>query len=497
MCRFRLFVYGVRKTMRKIQLIVAVAGVTLIALGLQYVGAANGDNLRQIIADRTGTACVSYNAAGDHGSVGVGIAFDGIKLLISCYSDNSITEINPADGSQIVVHTISGASSLGAMAWDAVNNQLWACSGFGTVGIVDLALNTFTPAFDTYAVAFPGGGTGSGCFDGLAYDGTDNSIWASGDVSDSVEHYTAPGVPISKTSGMYGLLGGYGNSGIAVGGAKLYLANNGGQQIYEALKDFSSVTLFAGFPRRLEDLECDPVTFTTQGVGAIWSIDAYDNILNAWEIPLGQCGLGGQPSEICGNGKDDDGDGLIDEDCPPSVEEICGDGIDNDNDGLIDEDCPPPHEEICGNGIDDDGDGLIDDDCPILKGRMTGGGSISNTVVRHGFELHCDVTDKPNRLEVNWGKGAKFHLETLIAAACIDDPTIAPNPPVAGFDTYHGKGIGRYNGVSGYTAKWTFTDAGEPGVNDYATITILDPANNSVLTVSGLLLNGNHQAHVN
>lgn len=461
------------RTMQKIQLAAAAAGVTLVALGLQYVEAVNGDNLRQIIADRTGTACASYNAAGDHGSVGVGIAFDGIKLLISCYSDNSITEINPADGSQIAVHMISGANSLGAMAWDAVNNQLWACSGFGTVGVVDLTLNTFTPTFSTYAVAFPGGLAGSGCFDGLAYDGIDNSIWASGDVSDTIEHYTSSGAPLSQNSGMYGLLGGYGNSGIAVGGAKLYLANNGGQQIYEALKDFSSVTLFAGFARRLEDLECDPVTFTTQGVGAIWSIDAYDNILNAWEIPLGQCGLGGQPSEICGNGKDDDGD------------------------GLIDEDCNPPVEEICGNGIDDDGDGLIDEDCPIIKGRMTGGGSIGNTTVRHGFELHCDATHQPNRLEVNWGKGAKFHLETLISASCTDDPTIAPNPPAAGFDTYHGKGIGRYNGVSGYTATWIFTDAGEPGVNDYVTITILDPANNPILTVSDLLRNGNHQAHTN
>lgn len=447
------------------------AFITVFAVAAS-VFAANGDNLRQIIADRTGTACASYNAAGDHSSVGVGIAFDGVKLLISCYGDSTITEIDPADGSQIAVHPIAGATALGAMAWDAVNGQLWACSSFGTVGIVNLALNTFTPVFDTYSVAFPGGaGNGTGCFDGLAYDGTDNTIWASGDVSDSVEHYTIAGGPISKTPGMYGALGGYGNSGIAVGGPKLYLANNGGQQIYEAAKDFSSVTLFAGFPRRLEDLECDPVTFTSQGVGAIWSIDAYDNILNAWEIPLGQCGLGGQPTEICGNGIDDDGD------------------------GFIDEDCPPPPQEICGNGIDDDGDGKVDEDCPVAVGRMTGGGSISKSDVRHGFELHCDATDAPNRLEINWDKGNKFHLESLTSATCVDDPSIAPNPPAAGFDTYHGKGIGRYNGVSGYTATWTFTDAGEPGVNDYATLTIVDPANNPVLTVSGLLKNGNHQAH--
>ena len=42
-------------------------------------------------------------------------------------------------------------------------------------------------------------------------------------------------------------------------------------------------------------------------------------------------------------------------------EEICGDGIDNDGDGLIDENCPPPQEEICGDGIDNDGDGVVDE----------------------------------------------------------------------------------------------------------------------------------------
>lgn len=47
---------------------------------------------------------------------------------------------------------------------------------------------------------------------------------------------------------------------------------------------------------------------------------------------------------------------------PPPME-ICGNGIDDDGDGLIDEGCAPPPMEICGNGIDDDMDGLIDEGC--------------------------------------------------------------------------------------------------------------------------------------
>lgn len=138
---------------------------------------------------------------------------------------------------------------------------------------------------------------------------------------------------------------------------------------------------------------------------------------------------------------------------------------------------------------------------PSLPGRMTGGGTIpaggSTLEGKHGFELHCDPADLPNRLEVNWGKGNKFHLESLTSALCSNDPSLDEEQPVAGFDTYEGKGTGRYNGVSGYTAKWKFTDDGEPGTTDYATISIFDPLNVLVQTFTGNLKNGNHQAHPN
>lgn len=133
----------------------------------------------------------------------------------------------------------------------------------------------------------------------------------------------------------------------------------------------------------------------------------------------------------------------------------------------------------------------------VLKGRMTGGGSISASIVKHGFELSCDTAAGPNNLEVNWGKNNKFQLENLTGAICSDSPVINEGQPVAGFDTYVGTGTGWYNGAPGATAVWTFTDAGEPGSNDLATLTIKDVNNVVILTISATLKSGNHQSHKN
>jgi hypothetical protein len=404
--------------------------------------AANGSNLRTVIADESGTACVAYNAAGDHFSVGIGIAFNGANLLISCEGDSTVTVISPSDGSQVpppsmslhpAVHFISGANPLSALAFQGPAGPLWGCGGYNTVGLVDLVANTFTPVFNTALAVFPDMQVGgSGCRDGLAYDGQDNTIWASGDASTETDHYTVTGVGLAHYSNS-GLIGGCGNSGIAVGGQLLYLANDGCSQIYEVQKNFSSSNLFASFARRLEDLECDDLTFAaTVMKGAIWSKDAYDNVLNAWEIPLGQCAFGG------------------------------------------------------GGGPG-----------PGLMGRMTGGGSIQDPVygrVTHGFQLKCTSMSNPNSLEVNWGNGNNFHLTALGTALCTDDPTIDEGKPVAGFDTYDGTGTGTYNGTPGATASWKFTDAGEPGTNDFAHITIT-VGMTVVLDAQGKLQNGNHQAH--
>jgi hypothetical protein len=134
---------------------------------------------------------------------------------------------------------------------------------------------------------------------------------------------------------------------------------------------------------------------------------------------------------------------------------------------------------------------------PPASCRITGGGTIGSKRkprVTHGFELHCNVDQLPNNLEVNWG-GNHWHLLELTFAECFDDPAIEPRPPRAGCDTYHGIGMGRYNGVDGYQAEWIFTDAGEPGKRDWAWIKITAPDGSTVMEVSGFLQVGNQQFH--
>jgi hypothetical protein len=128
-------------------------------------------------------------------------------------------------------------------------------------------------------------------------------------------------------------------------------------------------------------------------------------------------------------------------------------------------------------------------------GRMTGGGRVfsGGTQVTHGFELHCNIKNTPNTLEINWGHGNSFHLETLSASVCFADPSVNGDP-AAGFNTVIGLASGSYNGTKGATARFTFTDAGEPGKGDFANL-LIEAEGATVLSVSGNLESGNQQAH--
>ncbi|MDQ3629862.1 MAG: hypothetical protein M3417_01025 [Actinomycetota bacterium] len=161
---------------------------------------------------------------------------------------------------------------------------------------------------------------------------------------------------------------------------------------------------------------------------------------------------------------------------------------------LVDVTNPDEHPANA-DGYDVDGVKALHTNC-VAQGRMTGGGSLFAAGERttHGFTLHCDPTDGPNNLQVNWA-GSRFHLTELTAALCSNNGT-DPRPPRAAFDTYQGAGVGRLNGVDGATIEWTFTDSGEPGTADTGRILIRDVGGTVVHDVPVTSLDrGNHQAH--
>ncbi|HZQ64980.1 MAG TPA: Ig-like domain-containing protein [Gaiellaceae bacterium] len=244
-------------------------------------------------------------------SVGTGLAFDGTNLLLSCWDADTIEVVSSTDGHLIATHHISALSSIGALAWDPANRQLWACN-LNNDGVYTIDLSNDSATFKF---------TSDGCTDGLSLDLSDNTIWASADAASTLQHFRLTGSLIASFD-ISGSLGGCGNSGIAVGGSSLFLSNDGCFQIYETPKsnpgDPARTVLIGQYTARLEDLECDDTSFSN--TTAIWSKDAYDSVLNAWDAGKVDCGTSAY--------RDSDGDGI-----PDSVEE---NGLDVNGDGKID-----------------------------------------------------------------------------------------------------------------------------------------------------------------
>ena len=136
---------------------------------------------------------------------------------------------------------------------------------------------------------------------------------------------------------------------------------------------------------------------------------------------------------------------------------------------------------------------------PQLEGRMTGQGTIDSAAYgrsHHVFRNSVCNADRFPDLMVWWGD-SRFVLKSYSSPLrCLDTPA-DEGQPRAGFDTIAGQGTGTLNGVDGATATFRFTDAGEPGRGDTATITIMNANGDVVFQLENapILAGGNHQAH--
>ncbi len=390
-------------TWRLVAILAAILALIVMLDKPPTAGAVNGANLASF--DAIVTAGIPPCASG----VGTGLAYDVTtdSLVLSCWGSNvlervdAVTHLN--DGA-VAIAGLPFGDDLNAMAYDSGRNRVWACNGHSHVVLLDLTTGTVDVSQAPIAVA--------ACTDGLAYDGADDTLWVSPDVSGTVYHYDLAGLLIGS---FVATIGSCGNSGIAVGGAKLYLANNGCSEIYESNKDGTGSVLFASFaPFRLEDLECDNETFAPVGLGAIWSQDAYDRILNAWEIPADQCASGGGGS-------------------PPRVTKhwsqtnVCFER-DNDGDGKVSEDpidfTIDPATGLLTVPFDNDGDGVANEDpseCP-------GGTSLGTPLVQDAAgEYQIEAVVKKDGTVSSYNPGQVYAVSTVEVLSAIAGLVITEN----------------------------------------------------------------------
>jgi hypothetical protein len=228
-----------------------------------------------------------------------GIAFDGTNLYVTCQQNNIVAVVSPLDGHLIRSFRVPAGLSepfLGASAWDRNRNAIWMCVHDDPVP------NALTK---TVALIDPNDGhvisqfTTDGCWTGVAYDGTDDTVWTSPDTSPFVSHWTTTGFRIGfqpfNVVTPLPVMQGHPSTGLATGGKDIFIASEYGGQVWEVDKVFEDSVFMVGRGGRNMDMECDDKTFFLAGVPkpAIWLQDHHYPTLTAYEIGPGVCRYGG------------------------------------------------------------------------------------------------------------------------------------------------------------------------------------------------------------
>jgi RHS repeat-associated protein len=290
-----------------------VAGVLSVAMGASTLTLATVPSApAAVAAPAVGSLVGTVNFGQQCGSnLGVGIAYDGANLWYSCYASNpDLVRADAITGAVTASYNIAGG--LGALAYDASRNVIWAGSG-GTAGnVYRISLNGQRTVTGS-AMAFNTCGESGMCDaldDGLAYDATNDTLYISPDGSTTIHHYSPAGVHLSdgpNGTGDFTWAGtGCYNSGLALGGTLLYEGADGCNMVWvvdkatPATVQFSFSTVVAGDPNfRDEGMSCDPNTFAAAGSQVMWSKEAYAPMrAHAFAVPAGSCTSGGASSTL-------------------------------------------------------------------------------------------------------------------------------------------------------------------------------------------------------
>lgn len=214
-----------------------------------------------------------------YSGVSSSLAFAGVDLVYANPDSASLYRFRPWEpcpqpGAGV---PLQGQTNTYALAYDGGRQVLWALAVNGSdssVYTVDLAGGPPTPRFDL-------GGVGA---NGLAYDASDDSLWAT-QFGHVLAHYTTGGAFLDSCYVQFAPYG------VLVAGDQIYVSGNfeihvvdrancTGGAITADIESWATEA-FEG------DLECDPVTFAGQEV--FWSKERVGNAVTAWTANPGTC----------------------------------------------------------------------------------------------------------------------------------------------------------------------------------------------------------------
>jgi hypothetical protein len=251
-------------------------------------------------------------------NVAPSVAFDGSRLFYVEYGGSVLhgIDVPPAGATraatgQVNTPIVGAPSGIMTLSYDAGRDAFWAVGGDGVSIYLLSKAGSATLVFKVDPIndrpQFQAGQYATEVK--IAYDGTDDTIWYSPDATRRIYHYqtsadifgtatlvsATPFVDVGLAPNDMTPQCGYNqSSGVAVGGAHLFISVAGCPYYFEYAKTGEKVAWYAynlapGF--NTQDMECDDRSYA---VPVFWIRDGFSGHIRAFEQPAADsCGFGG------------------------------------------------------------------------------------------------------------------------------------------------------------------------------------------------------------
>ena len=270
-------------------------------LATQIALAAPGDLLGTVNLPGNGDCTVAGTFDGTYymtmqGGFAVGCAGNTLQVFLPPAGGNGNATLV---ATKTLVDGASNPVAISALAWDPSRGMVW---GAYNDNVYLIAIGDPTVSGNVLATwQFTAGVGGISLVDGLAWDGSDDTLYYSPDVDNNVYHFSPTGMLLNTVTpkNAAGVADGL-VSGVTVGTSNtLYIGRDGDAEIRRIDKTTGNfVSQFATTSGRVEDLTCDPVTYAP--MEAVLSKDAYNALYEAFEVEAGTCPVALPPQGVGG-----------------------------------------------------------------------------------------------------------------------------------------------------------------------------------------------------